>query len=530
MPFEYRSDELPVLDHFFDERLDLQAPDVQNPVPLQVGYSTPTSGLESMPPSSADLDFMTGSGLPSAEMLNELVGIFLNELYHCFPCFHKTTLLAEIRDQQLQAESPLFCYAICTVAATFHPDPAIKSRQDEWYEQAKFLYELTGRDLHLPLRTIQAVLCLIFHAYTKGDFSACWLFVGKAWRQAAAMGMNRIDSAAVVLAVGRKDEGIEKRGNYGRIEWSSRTAIEGEECRRTLWLLFMMDRSQSWPTGWAHAIDERQFKIDIPTSEAVFQAMTIETESSTVKNQPFSRNMDTLIGFLANAKVPLNLFHYLVVAHVLLGRITELIHSLHEPPDTPEYAQQCEQLDASLVKLRLSLPRSATSILEASPEDRGHVVWLNIILNSMSILIHYRTAGLSSTKSIDELFTLSVSAAKSTTAIIRDTARISVSPLLSAHIAPSLYVASCVLVIHWRLTGDESCKNDIELFDLVYERMNDVFSVMGLKFKLALRKDLERNREDIEMLRESGFRGLLADCSKWGFVAEEVGRIGLRIT
>jgi hypothetical protein len=204
--------------------------------------------------------------------------------------------------------------------------------------------------------------------------------------------------------------------------------------------------------------------------------------------------------------------------------------SLHESPDTPEYAQQCDELDASLVKLRLSLPRSATSVLEAKPEDRGLVIWLNIVLNSMSILIHYRTAGLSSTKSADDLFALSVSAAKSTTSVIRDAARISVSLLLSAHIAPSLYIASCVLVMHWRLTGDESCKEDIELFELVYERMNDVFSVMGLKFKIALKRDLERDREDMEKLRDLGFKGLLADCSKWGYVAEEVGRLGQRIT
>ncbi|KAF2679306.1 hypothetical protein K458DRAFT_117781 [Lentithecium fluviatile CBS 122367] len=530
VPFNYRSEETPDISQIFGESFDLSPIGAQNVAPLQVAYPTPTSGLESLPPGTAEQDFSIEGGLPSSDTFNELVDIFFASFYHCFPCFHKASFLAEVQSQHLQTQSPLLSYAICAVAASFHPDPAVKSRQNDWYEQAKFLYEFTGRDVDPALRTIQAVLCLVFHAYTKGDFSSCWLFLGKAWRQIAAMAMNRIDSTAVVMAVGRKDEGIEKQSSYGRIDWEGKTAIEWEECRRTLWLLFMMDRTQSWPTGWAHAIDERHFKIDIPVTETVFQAMTPDMDPSTIKNEPFSKNLNTLIGSATKAKQHSNLFHYLIIAHVLLGRITELIHSLHESPDSPEYAQQCDELDASLVKLRLSLPRSATSVIEAQSEERGHVIWLNIILNSMSILINYRTAGLSSTKPSSELFALAVSAAKSTTSIIKDAARIDVSLLLSAHIASSIYMACCVLVIHWRLTGDPSCKEDIELFELVFERMNDVFSIMGIKFKLALKRDLERKKEDIEMLRDTGFRGLLADCSKWGFVAEEVGKLGIRMS
>ena len=524
VPYEYRLEEPQNLSHYLDEQVELPGSDIQDPISTEPTYPTPSSGLDSL------ISGFDGPALPSDDTLSELVTIFFDQFYHCFPCFHKATLLAAIQNHRLKTESPLFCYAISAVAAVFHPDPAVKSRQDDWYEQAKLLYEFTGRDLYPPLRTIQSVSFLVFHGYSKGDFSACWLWLGKVWRQIAAMGINRMDSSAVVMALGRKDERTEKVGSYGRIEWEGRTAIEREECRRTLWLLFMMDRTQSWPTGWAHAVEERQFKIDLPISEAVFQAMMSETELSTIKNVPFSRNMNILIRSVAGAKEPLNLLQYLAVAHVLLGRITELIHSLHETPDTPEYAQECDELDAALVKFRLSLPRLATSLVEASPEDRGQVIWLNIILNSMSILLHYRAAGLASSKSTEELFALSVSAAKSTTAVIRDTARISVSLLLNTHIAPSLYIASCVLIIHWRLTGDESCKDDIELFNLVYERMNDVFSVIGLKFKIALRKDLERDRKEMEVMREKGFRGLLADCSKWGYVANEVAKLGQTMT
>lgn len=60
--------------------------------------------------------------------------------------------------------------------------------------------------------------------------------------------------------------------------------------------------------------------------------------------------------------------------------------------------------------------------------------------------------------------------------------------------------------------------------------MNDVFSVIGLKFVIALKRDRERNREELLSLRERGYRGLLADCSKWGFVRDEVAKLGMTMT
>lgn len=87
-------------------------------------------------------------------------------------------------------------------------------------------------------------------------------------------------------------------------------------------------------------------------------------------------------------------------------------------------------------------------------------------------------------------------------------------------------LACCVLIIHRRLEDDDSLENNIDFLELVFERMNDVFSVIGLKFTLALKRDKERNREELLSLRERGYRGLLADCSKWAFVRDEVAKLG----
>jgi hypothetical protein len=480
--------------------------------PEQLAYLTPLSGPVSLPAKNIiefDQDVAHPAGLPSHEVLLELVDLFFQHFYHTFPCFHKKTFLEQVRNQHLQIQAPLVLYAICTLAARHHHDPVIRTQQGSWYEQAKFLYDLTKRDPEPALRTIQAVLCLVFSAWTVGDFSAGWLYLGKAWRQAVALSLNRIDGNSQTF--------------YIRVPQWPKTVLEKEEYRRTLWVLFMMDRNYSWPTGWPNAIDEKQFKIDIPIAETLFQEMTSETSKTIVENTPFTRNLDALISSSSTAANPLNLFHYLAVAHVILGRLSEHVHSLHDSPDSPEYAQTAKELDAQLLKFRLSLPRLATSLLEASDDSRGLVIWLNITLNMMPILLHHRCEDERETQ---EQFFRALIASKSIVQIVKDTSRISIDLLLNAHVGSSLYIATCILAIQWRLAGDESLKADIDLFTYVFDRFHEVYYFLGLKFKLALEYQLKNaSEEQMLILKERGFKGLLADCSRWNFVSDEMNKL-----
>jgi hypothetical protein len=468
--------------------------------------------------------------LPPHEILLQLVDIFFENLSHMFPCFHKTSFLTEVRIGKTETEAPLLLYAICCVAARYHFDDSVKKHAKHWYEHAKFSYELTKRKPNPALRTVQAVLLLVFHAQTIGDFSTSWLFLGKAWRQAVALGINRIDASDAITkdpthAV--SDDGEEKVCESGKNE--RKTTVNREEYRRALWLLFIQDRAHAWPTGWPNAILEIQFKADIPIPDSLFQTMDPQTDKSPYKNISFTPNLNRLIASSSLAKDPLNVLQYIAIAHVLLGRVTELVHSLHNVPNTPEYAEDCAELDALIVKFRLTLPRQTISVLEAPPADRGHVIWLQVTLDTMSILLHYRCSKDVPVSDHASQFTLAVIAARNTAQMVKDASRISIDLLLSAHIGSSLYVAACVLIIQWRLTGEDSLKDAIDLLGLVFERMDEVFGFLGLKFKLALEHDLKRSEEDLQSLRERGFRGLLADCTKWEHVKQEVQRRGLDI-
>ena len=220
-PLDFGLDAFSEIQDEFATNMGSAAP-IQNSVPLP-----PSNGEDSEPFPFPD------PSLPSNDVAEVLIELFFRKLYHVLPCFHKGTFLEEYRSGRLQTESPILLYSIISVAASFHPDPIIKSRRSDWYEQAKLLYDITGRAPEFPLRTMQAVTFLVYHAYTCGDFSACWLYIGKAWRQASASGMNRMDSKhALIIPLGLKDHHDDEHyGYYNRTEWVGRTVRQLLTCK-----------------------------------------------------------------------------------------------------------------------------------------------------------------------------------------------------------------------------------------------------------------------------------------------------------
>ncbi|KAH7123611.1 fungal-specific transcription factor domain-containing protein [Dendryphion nanum] len=482
------------------------------------GYPTPSSEQPIDGTVNIDDSFSIDSGLPSDTVLIELINIFFDHSSTHFPCFHKQNLIRQVQNHQMQTASPIVLRAICITAARHHSDPEIRARRNDWFSTARLEYELSPRIPIQPVRTLQAAALLLTYAYTIGDFSFAWLVLGKAWRQMCALGFNRLDS----------EQG--SASTFDLPEHHPDTLLETEELRRTLWLLFIIDRSHTWPTGWPHAIDERQFKVDIPIADEYFQAMSLHTIDSIQSPTPFTRHLNKLISSSHIPTESVNMFHYLVVAHVILGRITEQIHSPHNSPDSPEYAQECNDLDSCIVKFRLSIPRVATSALESSPEHREQAIWLNTSLNLMAMLLNYRCTKLGDQEESPEQFFRVIVAARNTAQMLKDASRISVDFLLSPHIASAFYIAACVLVVQWRMTGEDSFKEDADLFTLLFDRFNDVFEFIGLKFRLALDHDMERTMDSIHELREKGFKGLMSDCSKWRHVQQTVAQKGIYIT
>ncbi|OCL14386.1 hypothetical protein AOQ84DRAFT_384756 [Glonium stellatum] len=461
---------------------------------------------------SVELPYLS---LPLNHQLIELFELFFLHFYPLLPCFHKTTLLDEVKSQEIQKQAPFLVYAIISMTAKFHPDPTIQACRDEWFNQAKALYELTQRDTLPGLRVIQAGICIVFHASTLGQFSPAWLSLGKTWRQACALSLNRLDD--------------ETGGGLG-LGPPPKSNLEREEYRRTLWSLFILDRSQCWPSGWPHGINDRQYLVNLPIEERKFQSVVMLT-SDDAQSTPFNRNLSKLIASPCTRAGSVDLFQCLVKGYVILGRVVEHVHNLHNSPDDEEYCHESNYLDSQIIRFRLSLPRAATSILAAPTDDRLHVVWLNVMLNTVTILLHFRAtvlkpSSLEAENSEENMhFAQCVAAARNTIQFIKDMSRISLDPLFNPLIGPDYYLLSCVLVIEWRQTGDDNVKSEIDMLDLFFDRLYEVYPFLGKKFKVGLRYDLQRDKDGLREMRKMGARGLLTDCSKWKRLLTQDGRI-----
>ncbi|KAF2013530.1 hypothetical protein BU24DRAFT_424533 [Aaosphaeria arxii CBS 175.79] len=484
-------------------------------------FGCPTPPVSDLVPPPVDIgfnpeeDLLPHTRLPPDKILLELVQLFIENAYHYYPCFHKQTLLEEVQSRKLQTECPLVLFAICTIAARYHYDFNIRARQAEWYDLAKQLYEESTRYPDYPVRLLQAAICVMSHANNSGDFSTAWLILGKAWRQICALGFNRLDST---------DDTV-----YGLPQKRPHSDLGKEELRRTLWLLFVVDRNFTWPVGWPHAMDERHIMVNIPIAEQLFQSLTAGSTLDPTMTVPFSRRLNTLILSRPKPAEPINVFHHLVIAHVLLGRITETMHSVHATPNSQEFAEECEELDSYLGKLWLSVPRAATSLLDVQTEDQSQSIWLSLTLNLMAIILHFRSARGADEEVATDQFARALLAAKNIVKTIKDASKISMDLVVSPHLGSTLYLAACVYIIQWRMTGDESLKDDIDLLDVVFDRYNETFVFTGHKFKIALEHDVQRSVEDIEKLKAAGLRGLLADCSKWGYVQDVVASKGISV-
>lgn len=220
--------------------------------------STLQSELPFFPPDSHGATSpSTGSdSFPSQDRMVELVGIFLDHFDAFLPFFHRASFQDDIRSGDLPRRAPALTYAVLAIAAKSHSDSTIRARHQVWYYKAKTLYEETAHDPHQALQVLQAAACIIFQALMSRDYSVVWLVMGKAWRQAVALGFHRLDGDSI-RSPGQAPEPKNLR--------------EKEEQRRTMWTLFILDRGMCFPLGLPHAIDDRQFMANLPINDNIFQ-------------------------------------------------------------------------------------------------------------------------------------------------------------------------------------------------------------------------------------------------------------------
>jgi hypothetical protein len=159
-------------------------------------------------------------------------------------------------------------------------------------------------------------------------------------------------------------------------------------------------------------------------------------------------------------------------------------------------------------------------VLSAVSANQYNVVWLVIILNTLTILLHHRSTpdadnspGFLTTNKDD--FAHCLAAARNVIRIVKDVSQISVELLLNPHIAPMVYLAARILILEWTNTRDEAIRSDVNILLLVFDRLGDTFTALGGKFRRGILRDLDLDPATAWKIKAAGSKGLMTEISSW---------------
>ncbi|KAL7929876.1 fungal-specific transcription factor domain-containing protein [Trichoderma chlorosporum] len=458
--------------------------------------------------------------LPELPDILQLVDLFFEKFHRYLPILHKHTIVSAIKSHGVDGIPPVLLYAIIAVSAGAHPNRRFRQSQEIWYEEAK---SRVSKEMRLPdhvLQTLQAGVLVVYLGLALVDYATSIVMLGEAWRKTIAIAYGNNLRNMIVKTLGTQE----------KASW-----IEKEELVRISWVLFIMDRGMCFPIGLIHAIDDRRMKIELPMSEHDFQ--TTEGPPSHCSNL-FTYNMDNLIAMLRDrgSKGSATQLQYLILGYALLGRISEAL----DAPDDCAVArkEQIESLCAQLAKVRLMLPRSATELSMANYDEFIEVIWLNVVLNACTILLHHRP--LQEGESLDDPGTemaknwpLCVAAARNTVSVLRDASRVSVEFVSNAHY-PCLLFTSCRIILteyfcpstYSKATKtadgvglprprDPKLREDLEVVTMAFYRMKEEWQSLGQKFSKGMYFFLHQGEEFARKTKAGGARSLLGVCDSW---------------
>ena len=265
-----------------------------------------------------------------------------------------------------------------------------------------------------------------------------------------------------------------------------------------------------------------------------------------------------LIGALQNlvCKTRHGMMQFIILAHSLMGRISEYMFSPVFGQDDPQHELEKAHLDQDLGQMRLILPRSATDLAAASHEDFGQVVWLRITMDVNTVSLYHRPQQnpgtvpsdypndeeCDSTRLLEEgRWQHCVVAARNTVLSIREVSRVSTDLMMNPYLAASIFTCARVLAIEYILsspTSDTSntdqeaqrrqeLREDLEIMVLIFERLCETFGGVLEKFRVGLLYQLRLDAASVRAVKAGGTRGLLESCGKWPMARDIEGLEGI---
>ncbi|RYP69593.1 hypothetical protein DL770_008199 [Monosporascus sp. CRB-9-2] len=471
--------------------------------------------------------------LPPQGKLAELADVYFRRVHHFLPVLHEATFRDSLGRIGASDYPSALIFAVISLATCERQDQLVLASKVQWYKEAKEQYASSGHLPAHPIPTLQTAVCLIFQGMMINDFSSTWLILGKAWRQVVALGYHRLDSDS-----GRAMPGAPPLPQ----DW-----IQRESVRRIIWTLYILDRGLCFPVGLVHSIEDKHVNINLPM-EDLFQQSIRHDEATAVPFTPSFNKLLTSIRQTATRTKHENKLHYIILTYMLLGHIVAHYH-LSDNSDQSEKESCFRSLESCLVNLRLSLPRSVTSLSAAPFDDLTNITWLNVVMNINTIFLYHGRDADADNKAATHWHHC-LTAARNTAALIREAGPISTDLLLNPHTASPLFCCSRILIIEYLVpsqpgdvsssaTGglstptwdpqasptsqtsvstarDPALKQDLDLALLVFERLAEPFGPIGLKSKLGMVYHLGQDVETALRIKENGIKDIMSRCASWG--------------
>lgn len=196
-----------------------------------------------------------------------LAELYFEKIHPLVPCLHRVKFTALLESPGRLSQPNALILIVLALACGEHQDHAIRRYAPLLYKRANYLVNTAITEGRYAVRNVQALTLMCTYLYFQGKLSEMWIALGKAYRMATALGLNRIDS---------------HRG--GGIAPTPKDEVEKEERRRVMWQLFYLDRVLGFTCGWGFVVDDRYFAVDFPQEDVAYQSSALSVSCASPKS------------------------------------------------------------------------------------------------------------------------------------------------------------------------------------------------------------------------------------------------------
>ena len=208
------------------------------------------------------------NGLPSEEIMRDLVALFFDMVHPWLPLFHQSTFV----EKMFLPERDVLLHAILVISFRFWQKPIPSPEVRESYVKG-------SRD-HLLLKTIdtcslvstQALALMALDAIGQGTGPKTWNTMSMLVCAAKHLGLQDRDKSTPPY----RDTTTALVRNEDSNDEITMSSVEAEERSRLFWVIYNLDRFSSVSHGQPGGIISKYIRVPYPTNEAEFSPVTAQ--------------------------------------------------------------------------------------------------------------------------------------------------------------------------------------------------------------------------------------------------------------